>query len=332
MSVIFLFFYIEIVTQNKYESGEVMAEQHTSSHLDVLTQKNLLIFTGALGFLVLGALIIFGWNVLLIVAVSYVAAIIVEYAFAKIRKRPMDRAWFVTPMVFALLMPPTAPWWLVMIGSFFGVFFGKAVFGGLGKNVFNPAIVGALFLTISFPNEMLTQWLNPQTGIISTSTPLIALNRGVGFDYTLMDLLIGTVPGTIGETFRIAIIALGILLIVMKIVDWRIPVAFIGSVFLLTLIGGLIDPVVFKDPVYSIFVGGLLFGAFFVATDPVTAPIRPWGRVIYGVGLGLITVIIRNFAAFPEGITFAIIIMNATSGIIDNWKQPKEQVEKEVKA
>jgi RnfABCDGE-type electron transport complex D subunit len=309
-----------------------MAEQKTSSHLDVLTQKNLLIFTCALAFLMIGALIIFGWNVLLVVAVSYVVAFIVEYAFAKFRKRPIDRAWFVTPMVFALLMPPTAPWWMVMIGSFFGVFFGKAVFGGLGKNVFNPAIVGALFLTISFPNEMLTQWLNPSTGIISTSTPLIALNRGVGFDYSLMDLMIGMVPGTIGETFRIAIIALGVLLILMKIVDWRIPLAFIGSVFLITLLGNFIDPVTFKDPVYSIFVGGLMFGAFFVATDPVTAPIRPWGRVIYGVGLGVITVIIRNFAAFPEGVIFAIIIMNATSGLIDNWKQPKESNEKEVEA
>lgn len=300
-----------------------MTESKTSSHLDVLTQKNLWIFTGALGLLLIGALIFFGFNVLLIAVISYVTAFIVEHAFSKVRKKPLDRAWFVTPMVFTLLMPPTAPWWLVIIGSFFGVFFGKAVFGGLGKNVFNPAVVGILFLTISFPNEMLTQWLNPKTGVIGSRTPILELYIG-GFDYTLTDLLFGNVAGSIGETIRIAIIALGLFLILLKIIDWRIPLAFIGTVFVVNLVGGWLDPDTYRDPVYSIFVGSLMFAAFFVATDPVTAPIRSWGRVVYGIGLGLITVVIRTFAAFPEGVIFAVILMNGTSGLIDDWRKPKE--------
>lgn len=304
-----------------------MAEAITSSHLDGLTQKKLLIFTGALGVILIGAIIIFGWNVLLVTAVSYATALIVEHAFAKIRKKPLDRSWFVTPLVFALLMPPTSPWWLVMIGSFFGVFFGKAVFGGFGKNVFNPAVVGILFLMISFPNEMLTQWLNPQTGDVITSTPVLNLYLGFGFNYTHINLLVGTVPGAIGETFRIGIIVMGILLIVLKIADWKIPLAFIGTVFVIQLVAWLINPTDNVDPVLSILVGNILFVAFFLATDPVTAPERPWGRVIYGVGLGVLTVIIRIYAAFPEGTIFAIILMNAMSGLIDNWKQPKEDAE-----
>src|SRR5690554_6210282 len=308
-----------------------MVEAKTSSHLDVLTQKNLLIFTGALGLLSIGAMIIFGLNVLLILAVSYVTAYIVEHAFSKVRKRPINHGWFVTPMVFALLMPPTSPWWLVMIGSFFGVFFGKAVFGGFGKNVFNPAVVGILFLTISFPDKMLTEWLNPVTGMIGGSTPISTLYRS-GFNYTVTDLLFGMVPGTAGETIRIAILLIGIVMIALKIVDWRIPLTYIETVFAISLVFWLLDKNANANPVYALLVGNLLFGAFFLATDPVTAPIRPWGRVIYGVGLGIITIVIRMYAGFPEGVIFAIILMNATSGLIDNWKQPVEETQEEVEA
>lgn len=306
-----------------------MVENNTSSHLDVLTQKNILIFTTALGLLFVGGLIIFGWNVLLIGAVSYLVAFIVEFLFAKIRKRPLDKTWYVTPLIFALLMPPTASWWVVMIGSFFGVFFGKAVFGGTGKYIFNPAVVGVLFLVISFPNEMLTKWLNPQTGQIITRTAIQDLKINM-FNYKFTDLLLGNVAGAVGETIAIAIIILGLILIGFKIIDFRIPLAYVGTVFVFTLIGNIIDPVTFKNPIYSIFAGSLLFGAFFVATDPVTAPIRPWGRIIYGIGLGILTVIIRVFSAYPEGVIFAVIIMNAASGLIDNFNVKNEPSENEV--
>lgn len=306
-----------------------MVDKNTSSHLDVLTQKNIIIFTSTLGVLFLGGLIIFGWNVLLIGAVSYLVAFIVEFSFAKVRKRPLDKTWYVTPLVFALLMPPTASWWVVMIGSFFGVFFGKAVFGGTGKYIFNPAVVGVLFLVVSFPNEMLTKWLNPQTGQIITRTAIQDLKIGM-FNYKFTDLLLGNVAGAVGETIAIAIILLGIFLIALRIIDFRIPLAYIGTVFAFTFIGNILDPNTFKDPYLSIFAGSLLFGAFFLATDPVTAPIRPWGRIIYGVGLGILTVIIRVFSAYPEGVIFAVIIMNAFSGLIDNFNNQDESKVNEV--
>ncbi len=292
-------------------------------HVNVPTNRNLLLFTGSLTVLLIAATVIFGFYVLAIAAVSYAVAITIEGLFARFRKRKLDAAWMVTPLVLALLMPPTAPLWLVAIGSGFGVFFGKSIFGGLGRNVFNPALVGYLFVLISFPVQMTTQWLDPlQPDLITTATPLISLRSGVGFDYTLWQLLMGNVPGTLGETFRLGILVLGLLLIILKVIDWRIPLAFIGTVFVVTLVGSWIDDTfyTFRDPFMSLFVGGLMFGAFFVATDPVTAPVRPWGRVCYGIGIALITVVIRSTIGFPEGVTFAIIIMNAVTPLIDNWR------------
>lgn len=192
------------------------------------------------------------------------------------------------------------------------------IFGGQGKNIFNPALVGILFVTVSFPIQMNTRWLNPKTDLVSAVTPLISLNRGLPFDYSIMDLLLGQVPGVIGETFRLGIIILGLLLVFLKVIDFRITLPLIFTVFALTGIGYFVDPSSFVDPVMSMLVGGLLFGAFFVASDPVSAPLLPWGRVIYGVGIGVLTVIIRNFATFPEGLTFSIVIMNAVSPLIDN--------------
>lgn len=308
-----------------------MTQSGQTLHADVLTQKNLLIFTGFLGILLIAATVIFGWYVLAIAAVSYAVSITIELIFAKIRKKKLDMSWMVTPLVFALLMPPTAPLWMVAIGSGFGIFFGKSIFGGLGKTVFNPALVGVLFVQISFPAFMATMWLDPVTDIVSAVTPLISLGRGLPFDYSFTDLLFGMIPGTLGETFRLGIIVLGLGLIALKIADWRIPLFFIGSVFLLTWIGHLFDPTTFKDPLLSIFTGGIMFGAFFVATDPVTAPSKSIGKMIYGFGLGFLTVLIRNFAAFPEGVTFSVIIMNAISPLIDNWNNkevtPVEPVE-----
>lgn len=288
------------------------------------SQKNLLIFTSFLGILLIAAAFIFGIYVFAIAAMSYAVSICFEFLFSKIRKKKMDRSWMVTPLVFALLMPPTAPLWLVAVGSGFGIFFGKLIFGGFGKTVFNPAIVGVLFVQISFPAFMATMWLDPVTDLVASVTPLITLGKGLPFNYAINDLLLGMVPGTLGETFRLGIIFLGLLLIVLKIADWRIPLFFIGSVFLITWVGHLINPTTFKDPILSILTGGLMFGAFFVATDPVTAPMKPIGKIIYGFGLGFITILIRNFAAFPEGVTFAIIIMNAISPLIDNWNNKDE--------
>ena len=299
-----------------------MILSHTALPKETLSLKTMLIFTGALGVLLIAATVIFGWYVLAIALVSYVFSFGVEYLFNKARKKPLDNGWMVTPLVFALILPPTAPLWLVAIGATFGTFFGKMLFGGLGKNLFNPALVGYLFVTFAFPALMTTQWLNPLTDTVAGATPLILLNRtGVAGEFTSWQLLLGNVPGTIGETFRIGIIVLGIALIVLKIIDWKITVSLLSTVFILNLLGMLIFPESnFRDPVTSLLVGGLLFSAVFVATDPVTAPYHPYAKIMYGFGIGLLTVIIRNFATFPEGLTFAIIIMNAVAPMLDSLK------------
>lgn len=264
----------------------------------------------------------YGIHVLWIYLVATATSGLIEYIFSKVRNRKLDMSILVTPLIFTLMMPPTLPLWIVGVGSGFGIFFGKSIFGGFGRNIFNPAIVGRLFITISFPANMATMWLDPRVDTVSTATPLGTLNAGNPFDYNMMDLLTGNVPGSVGETFRLGIMVLGILLILLKVINWRIPVFFIGSVFIITLLGSLVAPQTFEDPVKSLLVGGLLFGAVFVATDPITSPYTQRGRIFFGIGLGIVTVVIRNFAAFPEGIMFAIIIMNALAPQLDQIGEP----------
>jgi electron transport complex protein RnfD len=300
-----------------------MILNHTALPKETLSLRTMLIFTGALGVLLVAATIIFGWYVLAIAAVSYVFSFGVEYGVNKARKKPLDNGWMVTPLVFALLMPPTAPLWMVAIGSTFGTFFGKMLFGGLGKNLFNPALVGVLFITFAFPVLMNTEWLNPITNVISSSTPISMLQARGGSlgSYTYLQLLLGNVPGVLGETFRLGIIILGLALMASKIIDWKLSVSLIATVFILNLLGTILLPQSnFKDPVASLLVGGLMFYSIFIVTDPVTAPYHPIAKVLYGVGIGIITVIIRNFATWPEGLIFAVIIMNAVAPMLDSLK------------
>jgi len=295
--------------------------------VNVLSKKNMIIFTSFLGVLLVAAAFIFGVYVFAIAAVSYGASLTVEVLFAKFRKKELDYGWMVTPLVFTLFMPPTLPLWMAIVGASFGTFFGKSLFGGLGKNIFNPAVVGVLFITISFPADMATTWLDPVSEVIKSTTPLIELNSGAAFNYSIGDLLIGQVSGALGETFKIGILVLGLALIGLRIIDWRIPVFYLLTVFVLTYVGHLVDPDTYKDPVLSMLVGGVLFTAFFVATDPVTSPELPLGRIIYAIGLAVITIVIRYYAAFPEGVIFAVIIMNAVAPLIDGWNSKADTLE-----
>lgn len=311
-----------------------MTETMTSVQNDALLKKNTYIFTGALAILLIVAAFIFGWYVLAIAAVSYAASFIVEILFSKFRKKELDYGWMVTPLLIALLMPPAIPLWTVGIAAFFGVFFGKNIFGGSGKYIFSPALVGYLFVLISFPAQMATAWIDPQTADLFTgATSLNLFNRGLPIGYNMFDLLMGNTIGTLGETFRLGIIVIGILLMVLKVSDWRIPLSYLGSFFVITGIAFLIWPdSIGKDPVLSLLLGSILFGAFFIAIDPVTAPVTGKGRIIYGIGLGLLTFIIRNFGTFHEGVTFTIIIMNAISPLIDNKTVKKTVTSEEVAA
>lgn len=281
-----------------------------------LGKRNVTMMTIALSVLVLSATIIFGYQVLIVAAVSLAAAFLVELMFSKGRKINFDGAWMIYPLLLTLLIPSTLALeqvWMVAVGSAFGSFFGKGIFGGSGKYVFNPALVGLLFVTISFPAYF--------------PTMLVRANE-VGSSYTLVEMMLGDTPGALGETFRLGIIVLGIALIFLKVVDWKIPLSILGSVFLLTFVGRLIDESIFPNALNSLFVGNLMLVSFFVATDETTAPIFPWGRVIYGVGIAALTVLIRYFATFPEGTMFAIILMSAIAPLIDNYFiQKREKTE-----
>lgn len=291
----------------------------------VESNKNLLIFSGALAILLIVSAFFYGIYVFAIAAVALVSGFIVEWIFAKIRKLELGISWIVSPLVLTLMLPPTIDLWVVSVGAVFGIFFGKAIFGGFGRNVFNPAVVGVMFVTISFPSLITAaEWIHPTIDNFAGATPLNVLNGGGTFTYLFEDLLLGNTPGSIGETFRIGIIILGIGLIVLKVVDWRFPVFYCGGVFVLTGLGYLINPDVFPNAIYSLFVGGLMFAAFFVVSDPVTAPIKPKGRIIYALGLAFFTVLIRNFATFQEGIIFAVILMNAIAPLIDDSLEKKD--------
>jgi len=306
-----------------------MTQETDLSLQRVPNSKNLLIFTAFLLALLIASAFLYGAYVLAVGAVAIVSGGLVEFIFARVRKLEMDISWIVSPLVLTLMMPPRVNLWVVAVATVFGVFFGKSVFGGLGKNVFNPAVVGVLFVTISFPSIIVAaEWIHPSVESFTGSTPLIMLNGGEDFTYKFADLLFGNVPGAIGETFRIGIILLGIALMVLKVADWRIPVAYLGGFVILTAIGHWSAPEVFPDPFISLFVGGVLFAAFFIATDPVTAPLTPKGKIVYGIGLAFFTVLIRNLATFQEGVIFSIILMNAISPLIDDmFEKNSEETE-----
>lgn len=254
----------------------------------------------------------FGLRAVWLILVSCLAAIATEYVFCKIRKRPVtiaDGSALITGVLLAFSVPPTLPLWMAALGSVVAIGIAKMVFGGLGRNPFNPALIGRAFLLASFPAHM-TNWIAPDG--VTTATPL-----AVGSQRTdLVQLIWGNVGGSIGETCSIAIIIGGLYLIYRKYVDWRVPLSYIGTVFVLALAFG-------QDPIFHIFAGGLLLGAFFMATDMVTTPLTRKGRVIFGIGAGIITVVIRLWGIYPEGVTYAILLMNAFTPLINRFTKPR---------
>ncbi len=269
------------------------------------------------------AILFWGARVLAVIIVCYVAGGLVEVAFALIRKREIEEGFLVTGLIFPLILPPTVPLWVAAVGIIVGTFFGKEVFGGTGRNIFNPALVGRLFITIAFPGMMSSAWQAPFTDTVTAATPL-AIAKSEGFaglidNYSYADLLFGGAAGSMGEVFRIGIIAGGVFLLLTKVGNWRVPVSYLASVFVFSLAGWLLFPSQVAPPVFQLLSGGLLYGAFFMATDPVTSPVHRESKLIYGAFLGLITVIIRSYSGYTEGVMFSIIFMNALSPLIDHF-------------
>jgi len=279
------------------------------------------------------AMYYYGIKAFWMIVVSYVFGISTEWVFAIVKKDEIHEGIFVTCMIYPLTLPPTIPLWMLAVGIVFGVFFGKEVFGGTGRNIFNPALVGRLFITIAFPFYMASNWADPLVtkgnfftmnlasipDAITTATPLGLLKAGSAFDYSIMDLLLGAAPGSMGETFRLGIIIAGLWLIFTKISSWRTSLTYIASVFVFAGLGHMMMPDAISPAIYQVLTGGLLYGAFFMATDPVSSPFTQTGKVIYGIALGFFTVLIRSFSGSAEGVMFSIILMNAVGPLIDSY-------------
>jgi len=265
----------------------------------------------------------FGMGTLAIMLTGILAAVATEAAIQKIRNKPVtinDGSAVITGLLLALTLPPALPLWMVAAGAVVAIGIGKQVYGGLGCNPFNPALVGRAFLIVSFPVHM-TTWISPLDGVTS-ATPL-GMMKMEGIKTGYMELFLGNVGGSLGETSALLLVLGGAYLIYRGVIDWRIPVSYLGTVAVLTLVLG-------HDPLFHVLAGGLMLGAFFMATDMVTTPLTKLGRIIFGIGAGVLVVIIRLYGGYPEGVLFSILLMNIFTPIIDKFIRPR--VYGEVKA
>jgi len=267
------------------------------------------------------AIYFFGLSALWIILVSIATAVLVEFAIKKLRKRRfvMDGSAVMTGLLLALILPPRIPLWMVVIGSAFSIAIVKEAFGGLGHNIFNPALAGRAFLAVSFSVEM-TKWYMPGNFSPDALTSASPLNSSYLYEGTRIelyrDMFFGNIAGSIGETSAALIILGGLILIALRLIDWRIPLIFIGTVAAGSFLLG-------NDVIFHLLAGGLMLGAFFMATDYVTSPVTPSGRAIFAAGAGIITLLIRNFSSSPEGVAFSILIMNSLTPLIDRYIRPR---------
>lgn len=281
-----------------------------------------------------GAIYFFGWRVLAMIVLTYVVGLSIELLFAILRKEEINEGFFVTGLLYPLILPPSLPLWMVAVGIAFGVVVGKELFGGTGRNPFNPALVGRCFLLIGYPQAMSAAWAAPPTGwlgrlgqfgadAITSATPLAAAKQGQYAE--VWDLLLGHVAGSAGATSSILILAGGLLLLATRVASWRTVVSMLGSFAALGLVLAWLVPGTFGRPGWNaggvvgwhMLAGGLLFGAFFMATDPVTSPFTSAGKWIYGAIIGVSTLLIRHLTGYVEGVMFAILLGNIAAPILD---------------
>lgn len=281
----------------------------------------------------------YGWSALLLVAVGLVSCVLVEWLIQKFIFKSV-KGWCgsaaaVTGVLLALNIPPEAPWWIAVIGAVVAIGIAKMSFGGLGQNIFNPAIVGRVFLLVSFP-VIMTSWADAGTRFVdgfSGATPLGAVKEALSTgmplsqiaadDLTFSQLFFFNAGGSAGEISAIALILGFFYLWFRKVIKPTIPVTIILTVFVMSGIFWLINPEAYTNPVFNIFQGGLLLGAIFMATDYVTSPMTTKGQIIFAVGIGVLTVLIRYFGSYPEGVSFAILIMNCAVPLINKYCKPR---------
>lgn len=232
-----------------------------------------------------------------------------------------DNSALVTGILVALVLPPEIPLYAAGLGSVFAIVIGKQLFGGLGKNIFNPALIGRAFLVAAYP-VLMTTWTKPSGfDAITSATPLAAA-RFDGIMTPLWRLFVGNISGSLGETSALALIIGGVYLLVRGYIDWRIPAGAIGSLLGLSALIWGINPGQFSPPIFHLLAGGFLIGAIYMATDPTTSPVTKSGRWIFGIGVGVITLVIRSWGGYPEGVMFSILLMNAFRPLIDRFTVP----------
>ncbi|MFO7592506.1 MAG: RnfABCDGE type electron transport complex subunit D [Pseudomonadota bacterium] len=303
---------------------------------------------------------LYGWpalNLLLITSAASLAAEVLGLYLAgkPIKPSLMDGSALVTGWLLAMTLPPWAPWWIAVVGAFFAIVVGKQVFGGIGQNLFNPAMLGRVALLIAFPLEM-TTWVNPHP-LFSSTAPGFLESLGVSFGsagnldalsgasllghiktevgrsvpleevlngaYSLQQAALGEMRGSLGETSALLILLGGVFLMLRRIISWHIPVAMLATVGVLATLMHLLDPSTYADAGVHLLSGGLVLGAFFIATDPVGSPSSSQGKLVYAAGCGVLIYVIRTWAGFPEGVAFAVLIMNAATPLIDHYMQPR---------
>jgi len=309
----------------------------------------------------LAGLALFGWPAVYLFLLTTLAAVAAEAACLRMAGKPVrpflaDGSALLTGWLLAMTLPPWAPWWVGVVGALIAIVIGKQVFGGIGQNPFNPAMVARVALLISFPLE-LTTWVAPtplwssaapgpiealaitfgggqgQIDAVTSATVLghvkTELGRGVGLEqalagsYGLGDLFLGQVAGSLGETSALLLLLGGLLLIATRVIRWHIPLAMLGALALLAGLFHLMDPGRYADPLVHLLSGATLLGAFFIATDPASSPVTVRGQLLFGAGCGALVFVIRTWAGYPEGVAFAVLLMNALTPLIDHYLRPR---------
>ena len=289
---------------------------------------------------VICSVVFYGWQELLVLGVGVASCVLLEWAITKyMLKKPStvgDFSAVITGILLALNVPYTTPWWVMVIGSIVAVGVAKMTFGGIGQNIWNPALVGRVFLLVSFPTYM-TTWSQPQglfgVDAVSGPTPLGAIQEGLmqgssvqelTSAYNYSDLLFANIGGSAGEVCALALLAGFVYLCVRRVIKPWITLSIFATVALTSLIFWSIDPSRFTDPLFNLLTGGLILGACFMATDYVTSPMSLWGGVVFGVGIGFLTMMIRYFGSYPEGVSYAILIMNSVVPLLNMWFHQKK--------
>lgn len=272
----------------------------------------------------------FGWRALLLIIVCVAACLVTEYAFQKVRNKPVkiyDGSAIITGMLLAMTLPAGFPIFGAVLGSVFAIGVGKQLFGGLGYNIFNPALLGRAFLMATYP-VLTTTWVWPRTlggamDAVTAATPLALAKFEGKVDFPIMDMLIGNTAGSLGETSAIAIIIGGLYLRYKGYINWKLPLGYLGTIAVFSAIFWLINPAKYPSPLFHLLAGGAMLGAWFMVTDMVTSPVTALGQWIFVIVAGIMAVVIRLFGGLPEGVMYSILFMNAFVPLLNKHTRPR---------